>query len=125
MLPFMISGATAQSASGCADVTSQTGMSICSAAQASQADGAMSAIYNQVRKRLGPKSPEGLRLRDAQRAWISYRDAWCSFQTMSVEGGSMHPQVYAGCIEKLTKEQTAKLTYLLTCSDDVDCPGSL
>ncbi len=113
------------SGQGCADINTQSGMTKCAATQLGQADAAMTATYNNLRRKLGLKSSEAARLRDAQRAWISYRDAWCRFQTMSVEQGSMYPQVLASCTEALTKEQTKRLTYQLTCSGDVDCPGPL
>ncbi len=121
----MATATFAKDASGCSDTDTQTGMSMCAASKAKQADAAMTTVYNSLRKRLGAQSPEGTRLRDAQRAWIAYRDAWCAFQSMSVEGGSMYPAVFAGCLEKVTKEQTARLTAQLTCTGDVDCPGSL
>jgi uncharacterized protein YecT (DUF1311 family) len=42
------------------------------------------------------------RLRVAQRAWVAYRDAACDAETAQEEGGSIHPLLYASCLERLT-----------------------
>lgn len=65
----------AQQRSGCAEVDTQTGMSICGAAHATQADGAMTATYNSLRKRLGASGrsmTHGSLLRVGAVAAISY-----------------------------------------------------
>ncbi len=79
--------------SGCADRDTQTGMNQCSAADVDKANGAIQAIYNRLRSELDPEASK--RLKDAERAWITYRDAWCTYETMSVEKGSMYPSVLA------------------------------
>ncbi len=120
---LLVLGAPASLAkSGCADRETQTGITMCQSTEYAKSDGAMTAVYNRLRKHLGPGDAAS-RLRDAQRAWIAYRDAWCHFETINTEKGSMHPTVVASCLIKLTNEQTERLTYQLTCTGDTDCVG--
>jgi uncharacterized protein YecT (DUF1311 family) len=48
-------------------------------------------------------------LRDAQRAWIQFRDAQCTFEGYEARGGSMEPMLAEGCRARLTRERTAQL----------------
>lgn len=60
---------------------------------------------NQVYRKL-ERTPE---LVAAQRAWIAFRDAQCSYQASAYKGGSMQPMVYAGCLQSLTEERIKQL----------------
>lgn len=44
-------------------------------------------------------------LRDAQRAWIRFRDAQCSYEAYEVLGGTMQPMVGALCLARVTEER--------------------
>lgn len=46
-------------------------------------------------------------LRDAQRAWIKFRDAQCSYEAYEVFGGTMQPMVGSLCLARLTEERNA------------------
>ncbi|MEE2943664.1 MAG: lysozyme inhibitor LprI family protein [Pseudomonadota bacterium] len=48
-------------------------------------------------------------LRDAQRAWITFRDKACEVDSLVVRGGSMQPLIYAGCLEQQTRARTESL----------------
>jgi uncharacterized protein YecT (DUF1311 family) len=49
-------------------------------------------------------------LRQAQRAWIAFRDAQCIYEGYGeARGGSMEPMVYSGCRARLTRERIAQL----------------
>jgi uncharacterized protein YecT (DUF1311 family) len=50
-------------------------------------------------------------LRDAQRAWIRYRDLACSAESMLAAGGSMQPALRFGCLERLSRARTEDLRY--------------
>lgn len=117
-----LGSAPAFAKSGCADRETQTGITMCQSAEYAKADGAMTAVYSRLHEQLGP-GDAATRLRDSQRAWIAYRDAWCHFETIGTERGSMHPTVVASCLIKVTDEQTERLTYQLTCTGDTDCVG--
>jgi uncharacterized protein YecT (DUF1311 family) len=50
------------------------------------------------------------KLREAQRAWIVFRDAHCTVQGyFEARGGSLEPISYEGCRAQLTRERTAQL----------------
>lgn len=48
-------------------------------------------------------------LREAQRAWIRFRDAHCTWEGYEARGGSMEPMLYNGCRAALTRERIAQL----------------
>ncbi|WP_322045301.1 lysozyme inhibitor LprI family protein [Paraburkholderia sp. J67] len=63
-------------------------------------------------------------LRKAQRAWLAWRDAQCSFNTMGTSGGSINSSMYGLCIDELTQEQTKRLDAQLHCKEgDLSCGG--
>lgn len=51
----------------------------------------------------------GERLRDAQRAWIAFRDAECLFEAARWEGGSMGAYAGGFCLAGMTAERVADL----------------
>ena len=51
-------------------------------------------------------------LRDAQRAWIAFRDRACEVEGMRYEGGSIQPMIVAGCLERLTRARSEDLRLL-------------
>jgi uncharacterized protein YecT (DUF1311 family) len=57
-------------------------------------------------------------LRDAQRAWVGFRDAHCRLQGYEARGGSMESMLYDGCRAALTRARTAELR-----GPNPDCPG--
>ena len=48
-------------------------------------------------------------LRDAQRAWVQFRDAHCIWEGYEARGGSMEPMLEEGCRARLTRERVAQL----------------
>lgn len=49
---------------------------------------------------------EGIdRLKDAERAWLSYRDIQCKAAAHEYEGGSMAPMIYSDCLKTLTDQR--------------------
>lgn len=57
-------------------------------------------------------------LREAQRAWVTFRDAQCQGESYEARGGSMQPMLYDGCRATLTRARTAELR-----GPNPDCPG--
>ena len=49
-------------------------------------------------------------LREAQRAWVAFRDAQCTYEANAeARGGSMEPMVDSACRARLTRERIAQL----------------
>ena len=48
-------------------------------------------------------------LREAQRAWVVYRDPACEAQARPLAGGSAQPMEQYGCLQHLTEQRTELL----------------
>jgi uncharacterized protein YecT (DUF1311 family) len=44
-------------------------------------------------------------LKEAERAWLSYRDLQCKSAAQRYEGGTMAPLVYSNCLKTLTEQR--------------------
>lgn len=66
---------------------------------------------NQAYQKLRPKLQESRRekLKQAQLRWIEFRDAHCDFERSEVEGGTMAPTIYYGCLAQTTEARTKQL----------------
>jgi uncharacterized protein YecT (DUF1311 family) len=102
---------------------SQTGMNICAGADFKASDAKLNADYGKIMKRLSDDADARKLLQESQRAWIAFRDAECKFSSSGVEGGSIYPLVYAGCLQTLTEARTQQLGAYLKCDEgDTSCP---
>ncbi len=66
---------------------------------------------NKAYQELLPKLQESRRkkLVEAQKIWIEFRDASCAFERSAVEGGTMAPTIYYGCLGETTQARTKQL----------------
>jgi uncharacterized protein YecT (DUF1311 family) len=80
--PF--SGAQAESCDG---AKTQAAMNQCADQDFESADTALNAAYRQIIGRLRAQAKERQLLVAAQRSWLAYRDAECSFAASGVQGG--------------------------------------
>lgn len=80
-------------------------MADCTSAEIEVQDGKLNAAYQQVMRGLeeGPRQ----KLRDAQRAWIKFRDTKCASESQS--GGTMDILNSGGCILDATVRRTIEL----------------
>ncbi|MFC3722522.1 lysozyme inhibitor LprI family protein [Neoaquamicrobium sediminum] len=107
----------------CADPRDQTTMNICAGKEFEAADKALNAAYREIVRRIGDDHETKTALTAAQRAWITFRDGECAFQTKSVEGGSIYPLIVADCKTALTEARTEQLKTYLDCEEgDMSCP---
>ncbi|TAJ73157.1 MAG: DUF1311 domain-containing protein [Phenylobacterium sp.] len=85
------------------------------------ADRELNAAY---RKLVAQASAGGReRLRQAQRAWIAFRDLDCAARAGS-RGGSFHPAAVSLCLEAVTDDRTRTLQAELNCAEgDMGCGG--
>ncbi len=109
-------------AQDCKQATTQSEMNICAGQDYQKADKALNAAYANL---LGALSEPGFKakLRAAQRSWISYRDAECTFETAASEGGTIHPLEYSGCLTRLTKDRTKAVEALTACQKSPETCG--
>lgn len=80
-------------------------MRICAAYGFYEADVDLNDTYKKVKGKLS-KEQQDLLIK-AQRAWITYRDATCLYETSF--GGSADGMYYSSCRETLTRERTKRL----------------
>lgn len=106
----------ASAASDCAEGTTQLSLNECTSTDLAEADGAMNALYTRLMGQLAPKAKASLR--EAQKAWLLYRDKTCAFEGLGTSGGSMQPMVIGACLTKLTAERTRVLRWHLTCREN-------
>ena len=103
------------------DTLPQQGMNWCAHQDWKAADAELNRVYKLVRsamKRLDRDMPADLKaaataLRDAQRAWITYRDKACAAEGFLFRGGTMEPLIVSGCMAELTRRRTQDLGFLL------------
>jgi uncharacterized protein YecT (DUF1311 family) len=104
----------------CAAAKTQAELATCTAAGAASADAALNAVYKALSGRLGAADLE--RLREAQRAWIPFRDKECAFRTQPYADGSIYSSLVGVCKEALTKARLAQLQHQLQCPEgDLSC----
>lgn len=75
---------------------------------AEEADRRLNQVYRELVAAL-PDKTAVTKLRDAQRAWIKFRDLECAFAGDEMRDGSAEPLLRAGCQRRLTEERTRQL----------------
>ncbi|MFO1350893.1 MAG: lysozyme inhibitor LprI family protein [Gammaproteobacteria bacterium] len=85
----------AQAPTDCAKAESTADRRACAKAGYDKADQRLNEVYKQLRERLDADGKT--RLRDAQRAWIAYRDAECAWAADQMRGGTEAAVIEAGC----------------------------
>ena len=105
----------------CDDPQNQADMNACAAIDFEAADAELNAAWREalasaraadaeLDRAYDQRPTSEATLREAQRAWIVFRDAHCTLEGYDeARGGSMEPMVYDGCRARLTRERTAQL----------------
>ncbi|MDX2483858.1 MAG: lysozyme inhibitor LprI family protein [Pseudodonghicola sp.] len=103
----------------CAAPQTQNDMTQCAALMYQSADddlnlayGMARAMAQQIDAAYGADAPGAeAHLRNAQRAWISYRDLACETESLLAYRGSMQPMLQYSCLERQTRARTEDLRY--------------
>ncbi|WP_395540266.1 lysozyme inhibitor LprI family protein [Neotabrizicola sp. sgz301269] len=101
----------------CDDVTTQAGMNDCAYDDWQTQDALLNDAYAEAMallKNWDADLPANLqggadKLREGQRAWITYRDAACAAEGYAMRGGSAEPLLVYGCMARLTESRTKDL----------------
>ena len=106
----------------CRDPQAQIELNLCARMDFERADAELNRVYRdsiagerQADRELDPSydqrpSNESI-LREAQRAWVAFRDAQCTYESNGeARGGSMEPMVHSQCLARMTRERIAQLT---------------
>jgi uncharacterized protein YecT (DUF1311 family) len=109
-------------AANCADPKSQLEMTTCAGQEYASQDKKLNAAYFQYRTRLSESQKN--QLKDAQVAWIKYKDLSCDFESSAAEGSSIHQMVRYGCLTEKTKVRLREVSKLMECKEgDLSCPA--
>lgn len=81
-----------------------------------RADVELNHLYQQMGDRLRGDQKARQLLVDAQRKWLSFRDAECTFQTMRSAGGSIQPMRERSCLADLTRARVIDFQNQLACA---------
>jgi uncharacterized protein YecT (DUF1311 family) len=106
---FLVAASNAHAAEqDCANEKTYMEMTMCAGAKFQQADKKLNATY----KALLPKLDENGRntLKEAQRAWVKFRDAECKYRASPSEGGAIWPMEEASCSTSLTLDRINDLS---------------
>lgn len=104
----------------CSKAPNTAAMNACYGAARDAADATLNARYKTLMSRLG--ADDQARLREAQRAWIAFRDKQCAFETAAYSTGSIYPVLVATCVTELTVRRTETFEHYLDCpSGDTSC----
>ena len=101
----------------CANAQAQQELNACAYQAWEVADAELNEAYKAAiaaRKDMDANMPEDLQgadeaLREAQRAWVAYRDLNCESAGFPMRGGSAEPLLIYGCMEQMTIDRTAEL----------------
>lgn len=105
----------------CADPRAQNEMNACAAIDFERADAALNAAWRgliagareadrEIDRRHDRRPTGEAKLREAQRAWLVFRDSHCTYEAYESRGGSMEPMLYHGCRAALTRARIRQLT---------------
>lgn len=96
-------------------------MNICMLYHFYEVDWSLNDNYRELMRRLTSPTARA-DLKAAQRAWITYRDLHCKFDTSSWEGGSFRSSAISVCRQSMTEQRTKEFEAYLNCKDSPDCP---
>lgn len=103
-----LSSQTVTGQNNCKNSQTQAEINACAKLSAEVADQKLNHLYQQLRAQIEDLQQKKL-LRNAQLAWIKFRDVSCEFERSRFEGGSIAPSVYFNCIERVTKQRTEEI----------------
>ena len=110
-------GAIAQENVDCGYPLNQMEMTYCAEKGWNEADAELNEVYTKAMAKmrdLDSYLEPSLRgaanaLKEAQRAWIPYRDKACAAYGFQARGGSMEPMLVYGCLATLTRTRIEQL----------------
>jgi uncharacterized protein YecT (DUF1311 family) len=101
----------------CSNANSQIEMTYCAEQEWNAADADLNAAYAAAKRVMRgidtaiPRPERGaeMQLRDAQRAWVTFRDAACAAEGYTFHGGTAEPMVIYSCRARLSETRAGEL----------------
>jgi uncharacterized protein YecT (DUF1311 family) len=124
LVPFLaLAPAPAALAANCTSASNQHDLTVCADQAYKKTDATLNDLYGQIKTRLKGDDATVKLLATAQRAWIAFRDAECTFATASTAQGSIHPMLRLQCLDTLTTKRVEDFKVYLKCEEgDLSCP---
>jgi uncharacterized protein YecT (DUF1311 family) len=117
---LLASSATFAAQPNCANATDQATLNQCANNSLKASDAKLNQTFRALQNKVSKPGKD--KLQKAQRAWITWRDAQCDFNTSGTRDGSIHAMVEASCLDDLTQAQTKLLNSQLHCEEgDTAC----
>jgi uncharacterized protein YecT (DUF1311 family) len=91
----------------CRNAQSQAEMNICWGKEYKAADVVLNQVYRQLLAMV--EDEQKAQLKEAQLAWLEYRDKNCDFVADEYKGGSIRPAILATCLLNMTNNRTTEL----------------
>ena len=98
----------------------QWALTSCADSAYHRADADLNRTYRRVLTRLS--HADRAKLRAAQRAWVRFRDAQCTFEAAAYDGGSMQPMVESLCLESITRARERQVATPRSPNDEDPSP---
>lgn len=102
-----VSGQQKKKPDPCANPQTQFEMNQCAGKDYQAADAALNQVYQKLVAMLDDE--QKAQLKEAENAWLKYRDAHCDFVADQYKGGSIRPMIAALCLADVTKNRTVEL----------------
>lgn len=105
----------------CSTAMAQQDLNQCAYDEWEAADATLNSVYREAMVLMDlwdrdlPQDEVGAAdaLKQAQRAWITFRDKACEAEGYAMKGGSAEPLLVYGCMRQLTEDRTAQLFAML------------
>lgn len=102
----------------CKNLTKQSDLNTCASRSLNIANESIGKVYNNYLKDLSPQ--EQLKLKEAQRSWVQFKEKDCSFETAPVKNGSMYPYVLSACLIDRTEKRILELNNMANCKNGTE-----
>ena len=99
----------------CPQGRTQLDMNLCAGEELARADSLLNLRYQEVLRVIEEHRVEPLR--EAQRAWIRFRDAECEFEASEVAGGSLEPMIQTLCLADLSEKRAKEFARIIAAAD--------
>ncbi len=102
------------------DTLNQYQLDVCAGYDYTAADGKLNALYRDLMSKYD--TANGALLKSAERAWLAYRDAECTYETNGTVGGTINPMMDTMCRTEKTNARIKELATQLKCPEgDLSC----
>ena len=106
----------------CAKADTQAALNLCEGKELEVADKDLNRVRKELRKKIGDAAAKAT-FEEAEKAWETYRDAECKFESSGAAGADAEQMVVAHCQVQRTLTRINVLKRILDCKrGDFTCP---